>query len=48
MENKDPAGAASPIGNKVAAKYFDAKYAPGIRTKRIDMELCKNDIPDKP
>ena len=29
---REPAGAASPIGNSVSANIFDAKYDPGTLT----------------
>ena len=47
-DNKEPPVAASPIGNNVLVKYFDAKYAPGIRTKTIERKLCKNEMLDFP
>ena len=47
-DNKDPPGAAIPIGNSVSAKYFDARYAPGMRTQTMDKKLCKKEIPDIP
>lgn len=47
-DKSDPAGAASPIGNKVSVKYLDAKYAPGMRTQTMDKALCKKEIADHP
>ena len=47
-DNKEPPGAASPIGNNVSTKYFEVKYAPGMRTQIMDNTLCKNEIPDIP
>ena len=38
-ENKDPAGAAIPIGRSVSGNNFDAKYAPGILTSSMDARL---------
>ena len=39
-ESTEPAGAASPIGNKVSAYNFDARYEPGTLTNTIDKILC--------
>lgn len=47
-DNKDPQGAANPIGYKVFANNFDVRKAPGTLMNTIDNTLCKNEIPDFP
>ena len=41
-ESMDPAGAASPIGNNVSAKNFEARYEPGTRRQMIAIILWMN------
>lgn len=36
---QEPTVVASPIGNKVSVKYFEAKYASGIRASNIEAQL---------
>ena len=36
------------MGSNVCGKYLDARYAPGMRTSRIESELCRNEMPDLP
>lgn len=47
-DSAEPAGAASPIGNRDDIKYFDARYANGIRAKIIDAILWAKEMPDSP
>ena len=42
-ERREPSGAANPIGKRVSAKSFDAKYATGIRTRAADAILDINE-----
>ena len=41
-ERIEPQVAAIPIGRGVSVKRIEAKYAPGMRTKMIEITLCKN------
>ena len=47
-DNKEPVAGASPIGNSVCGKIFEVRYTPGIRTHKIAIRICKNEIPDFP
>ena len=38
-ESIEPSGAAMPIGNSDSGKRIEAKYAPGIRTNRMEIRL---------
>lgn len=45
-ENKEPIGAASPIGKMLSGNHFEARYAPGIRKIKIEHKLWINDMID--
>lgn len=47
-DSSDPAAVASPMGSRVTGNRADAAYAPGRRTSRMAMILCKKEIPDFP
>ena len=47
-ESKLPIGAASPIGKRVSGQSLEAKYAPGIRIRMIEIELCIKEMIDFP
>lgn len=42
----EPTVVASPIGNRVSVKYFDARYESGILAIKIAIQLCAKEIPD--
>ncbi len=45
-DNREPSGAAQPIGYRLSGKYTLARYVPGIRTSRMDAILWIKEIPD--
>lgn len=47
-DRNEPIGAAIPIGNKVSAYIFDARYDSGMRAKTIEAVLCMNEMFDSP
>ena len=47
-ESREPNGDASPMGKSDAVKNFDAMYATGILTARIEMQLFINGMLDRP
>ena len=47
-ESRLPSGAAQPIGKRVSGQNLEARYAPGMRIKIIEIELCINEIIDFP
>lgn len=46
-DNKDPDAIASPIGKSVAGNNNEVRYAPGIRTVKMEMVLCMKEIEDR-
>lgn len=47
-DTPEPAAVASPMGNSVSVKYFDARYAKGILAHTMEIELCIKDNPENP
>lgn len=47
-DSREPIEVASPMGKRLSGKYAEARKAPGIRTKRIAMLLCRKESPDFP
>ena len=46
VERSEPHGAAQPIGNSVAGNLIDAIYEIGTLANTMEIELCRNEIPD--
>lgn len=47
-DKSDPAAVASPMGSRVEGNRADARYAPGRRTSKMAIPLCKKESPDFP
>ena len=46
IESREPHGAAHPIGKSVVGNLIDAIYEIGTLAHTMEIELCRNEIPD--